>query len=132
MSVSEASTLAGVSRQTVHVWIRRHYVLAVWIGKSWRIERSSLERLVRLRSKALAAGVSLETARIWAGLVEPAPGEEEAVAGPRLRLAQLEEEREHGDVLGEDVMAEGQDTAEPADSEAALERDASDRGAQPR
>jgi len=95
LTVAEAADRAGVSRQTMHVWMRRSYVMGARIGRNWLIERASLDRMIALRSRAAAKGVRLETIMLWieSGKTEPSQdgasvgdevGREILVTRPRL------------------------------------------------
>lgn len=66
-SVAQAAFGAGVSRQAVHDWIRRGYLIPEQGPHGFlRIRRAEVERVSRLRRVASEVGVRLSTIRFWA------------------------------------------------------------------
>jgi excisionase family DNA binding protein len=77
-TVAEAASEAGVSRQTVHDWIRRGHLDAEKAADgALRVRRDDLRRLAELRRVANASHVRLATVRHWAD-----GADEEAGDGP--------------------------------------------------
>ena len=60
LSVAEVAEELGVSRETVRVWIRTGELVALSIGKGYRISRADLDEFIRRRrtdyQKKLAEG----------------------------------------------------------------------------
>ena len=82
-SVARAAFEAGVSRQTVHDWIRRGYLIPEQGPHGFlRIRRAEVERVSRLRRAAGEAGVRLSTIRHWADSTT----DEATESGPLARI----------------------------------------------
>ncbi len=65
-TVAEAAARGGVSRQTVHDWIRRGHLTAVRTRDgSFLVPGDSLRRVIEMRKVASSARFRLETVRHW-------------------------------------------------------------------
>jgi excisionase family DNA binding protein len=65
-TVAEAAARAGVSRQTVHDWIRRGHLTAIRTDdEAIRVSGAALDRMVDLRKVAASSHLRLETMRQW-------------------------------------------------------------------
>jgi len=65
ISVSEAATRAGVSRQAVHQWFAQGRLAPIQTDDGYRIELDALSRFLTERRAAAAVGIKLDTLRQW-------------------------------------------------------------------
>jgi excisionase family DNA binding protein len=75
-TVAEAAARGGVSRQTVHDWIRRGHLEAVRTDDgTFRVTGEALRRVIEMRRVATSSHFRLETVRHWVeGTADDAAG----------------------------------------------------------
>jgi len=67
LSITDAARRAGVSRQTIHMWLRHGYLTLAFADGPPMVRASALQHRMHLRKIASEFGITMATVQQWQG-----------------------------------------------------------------